>query len=707
MAGGTPNQLRDDEHYQRQQQQHEYESVPLLPGGFPLTHYRDTTTRFSREDGGSTGSNSRVSIAQLVNGSAAEAADRSMVEAAETLGTLCQPGAADAGDSHGVQFIQRVQAIPLVNSAIGMYDRTRQSSRLIRVGSNVIESGVRRMCEPITKRIDVAQLDSFACRQLDNLGYTSERQQQQQQQQAAGGSNLRKRTKDQAQADERPHPYGAGMDGIDDVDSSNGKDKHFGGRGELEAPLLPPRPHQPPQQQQQQQPANGKWRVASLVATARERALAVREDSMRRLKYCLDWVAYATALVSQHMHELRKLLSALQEASRTAFGSGEAGPAFSSSAASASEVARMGGADGAMVQRIREAAVVLGRARKEIVAAVRRAVGVVSHYAGSVLPGEARRQVRALVLGLPRRLGAADPSMMMGRDGGGGGGGGSSVGSPSVASSCNSPFASPRQGPQHGPSSASAAFAADMSPANIEATARRTLTFASESFVMLDAMHNVFANLYANAERWIGVPAEPQQQQPQHVQQQGQQQPGARMLSEPAPSDQQAGDATLAYREQRPASSASLPSVVRKPPRRLPLNMTPVAGGDAQAQAQAQTPAAAAADGASMVAIGEQMRLMDMAALRHRRTHSSSSSPSLYATAAAMDVEAAGSRPYHHSRRPSTASRSDAAGSPAAGPAAGGAARYYAGGASVGSVDPEDTVAHKRNRTREPTPTRM
>ncbi|KAJ2360940.1 transcriptional regulator opi1, partial [Coemansia sp. RSA 2607] len=313
-----------------------------------------------------------------------------MVEAAETLGALRRPS---GGDSHGVQFIQRVQAIPLVNSAIGMYDRTRQSSRLVRVGSNVIESGVRRMCEPITKRIDVAQLDSFACRQLDNLGYTSERQQAEQPGQAGqaatgSSSNLRKRTKDQAQADD--------MDVMDDVDSSNGKNKYYDGRNELEAPLLPPRPQQlrqqQQQQQQQQQATNGKWRVANLVATARERALAVREDSMRRLKYCLDWVAYATALVGQHMHALRQLLNALQQASRTAFyshgGSGAAEPA----------VVRADEADGgAAVRRIHEAGVELARARREIVAAVRRAVGVVSHYAGSVLPGEARRQVRALV----------------------------------------------------------------------------------------------------------------------------------------------------------------------------------------------------------------------------------------------------------------------------------------------------------------------
>ncbi|KAJ1826042.1 hypothetical protein LPJ73_009103, partial [Coemansia sp. RSA 2703] len=250
----------------------------------------------------------------------------------------------------------------------------------------------------------------------------------------------------------------------------------------------------------------------------------------------------------------------------------------------------------------------------------------------------ARRQVRALVLGLPRRLGAADPSMMHPAPDGS-----STRGSPSVASSCNSPFASPRHTPLGG----------DLSAANIEATARRTLTFASESFVMLDAMRAVFGNLYANAERWIGAPAAagdagmPAEE---------------RVMSEPA---EPAEERLAGYREQRSESSVSLPAVVRRPPRRLPLNMTPVADA---------APAHGGAEAPSMVEIGEQMRLMDMAALRHRRARSTASSMDN----AVSDASAGGSRYY-----------------------------VNGGGGGVSTVDADDAVAHKRNRTREPTPTRM
>ncbi|KAJ1943306.1 transcriptional regulator opi1, partial [Kickxella alabastrina] len=427
------------------------------------------------------------------------------------------------------------------------------------VGSNVIESGVRRMCEPITKRIDVTQLDTFACRQLDNLGYTAGEGSSNSSSSRnnnsninnyntnanIGSSNLRKRTKDQA---EQFSNSSSNNNGDIDIDiDDNGKNKH-GARDmvPLMAEESTEQAHQP-----------GRWRMVNIMASAKERALAYREDTMRRLKYCLDWIIYATALLNQHMHDLRELLSSLRDGARIMFLDTE--PEYAS-------VATVGerGAEVPLVD-VRGAAVRLGRARKEIVGTVTRAVGVISQYAGSVLPGEARRQVRGLILGLPGRFGAADPIMASA---------GSSVGSPSVASTGGSPMGSPRQHP------------ADVRPADVEATARRTLALASESFVMLGSLQKVFSNLYGNAERWIGGA-----QQPVPVPVEAVVGPAYR---EPLASASLAG-ATSA------ASTASAP--VRRPPRRLPpMNMTP-------ANTAAST--AAEADG-SLVEIGERMRRMDM-----------------------------------------------------------------------------------------------
>ncbi|KAJ2449011.1 transcriptional regulator opi1 [Coemansia sp. RSA 2336] len=357
------------------------------------------------------------------------------------------------------------------------------------------------MCSPIAKHINVEQLDSFACRQLSNLGYEMP------------NPNLRKRTKDQAEAE--------------------------------------------PEDASKERRGSG-WNVGSLVANVQERAVAYRQDSMRRLRYCLDWVVYATALLQQHMRGLAQLLEALRKQA-----GGEVVPHNTQANAYSA---------GAWV----------GKARKEIVSTVRRAVGVVSQYAGSVLPGDARRRVRELILGLPSRWATVD----------------SRYASSSTASNgSSSPFAA---------SSPSARPADSMDPAHIEDTARRTLAFASESFHMLDGIRAVFTSLHSNAERWIGT----------------------------------GSDDTA---ESEPVLAAPLLSHKPKEPSRRPLPPTRSLSDEPDRPSSA-----------SLLEIGEQMRRMDV---------HSSPSPSWSPAAA----------------RPTTSS----------------------------TTDSDSAKCVKRNRTREPTPTRM
>ncbi|KAJ2811368.1 transcriptional regulator opi1 [Coemansia furcata] len=423
-------------------------------------------------------SSARVSIAGLVND------DDDHAEAAEALGILRGGGSMDE-DS---RWMKRVQAIPLVNSALGMYGRSKQSSALLRAGTNVIESGVRKMCQPIAKRIDTAQLDSFACRQLDNLGYAEEE-----------GPNLRKRTMDQTQED--TYDNGKGKDVAD----------------------------------------TGRWRVGSLVASARDRAVAYREDSVRRLRYCLEWVAYATALLRQHIDDLRRLLASLQEAAQRAFARNNSrNPSHQPLITDTLEPQ-----DGDANERLQ-------RARREIVGAVRKAVAVVSNYAGSVLPGEARRQVRDLILNLPGRWASVHSARSSG----------AGSGSPSVASDAGAP---------------------SDGAAHIDANVRRTLAFANESFTMLNGVRAVFQNLYTNAERWMGAP--PAQQIPSD---------GGMGAEEP-----------MAYREPPEASSSAWQRQHAARHRRpLPLGSSePMMGGGGGGSSQ------------SLGDIGERMRLMGVDAV--------------------------------------------------------------------------------------------
>ncbi|KAJ2836555.1 transcriptional regulator opi1 [Coemansia sp. 'formosensis'] len=387
------------------------------------------------------------------------------------------------------RWMKRVQAIPLVNSALGMYGRSKQSSALLRAGTNVIESGVRKMCQPIAKRIDTAQLDNFACRQLDNLGYAEEE-----------GPNLRKRTMDQTQED--TYDNGKGKDAAD----------------------------------------TGRWRVGSLVASARDRAVAYREDSVRRLRYCLEWVAYATALLRQHIDDLRRLLASLQEAAQRAFARNNSrNPSHQQPLITDT----LGPQDDDANERLQ-------RARREIVGAVRKAVAVVSNYAGSVLPGEARRQVRDLILNLPGRWASVHSARSSA----------AGSGSPSVASDAGTP---------------------SDGAAHIDANVRRTLAFATESFTMLNGVRAVFQNLYTNAERWMGAP--PAQQ---------------------IPSDSVGAEEPMAYREPPEASSSSSAWQRQHAARhrRVPLPLgssEPMMGGGGSSQ--------------SLGDIGERMRLMGVDAV--------------------------------------------------------------------------------------------
>ncbi|KAJ2517865.1 transcriptional regulator opi1 [Coemansia sp. RSA 1939] len=605
-------------------------------------------------------------------------------------------------------FIKRVQAIPLV-------------------GSGVIESGVRRMCEPITKRIDVSQLDSFACRQLDNLGYTMEHDDQQQQQQnqqqhseqlqnqnqnqnnqalhyqwdTRPSANLRKRTKDQADRQQSP-PANGWVPNIHHHDSyTNGKPRQqnevsvsasasasSGGRG---------------------------WIVGSLVASAKERAIAYREDSMRRLKYCLDWVVYAAALISQHMRDLRALLASLHESAHIVFSSGSV---------MSGEVVDNGGysdGDAAVVcrdlqtqqqqqqqqlqqqryQQQHELALRLAKARREIVGAVRKAVGVVSNYAGTVLPGEARRQVRGLILGMPGRWMAVDSAAAASQSGA------SSVGTPSVVSEINSSPSSPLAGPTAVAGSSS--LPSDMAPANIEATTRRTLAFASESYQMLSSISGVFTHLYTNAERWVGTTSAAA---PDHGSQLSQNLDQNQNPQPPA-------DPFSTYRDSNGSAidGVRLPPVARHSQRKPPLNMTPMskastqatggdndgysnnseavgAAGDSAAEAISRLSTSSSSPMATMLLGDKKMKRRSFSHITQNQSRSQNQQQPLLFGAA--------------STKPASATASPmlwAAGS------AGSSLRHsrydYDDAAVSASDDGAEWVAHKRNRTREPTPTRM
>ncbi|KAE9399920.1 hypothetical protein BT96DRAFT_939078 [Gymnopus androsaceus JB14] len=84
--------------------------------------------------------------------------------------TLSSPSALP---NHEVQvepdFVSRMSHIPLVNGALRMYEQGKASSRVVKYGAEIMESGVKTISRPVIERLPTGQLDDFACRQLDRF----------------------------------------------------------------------------------------------------------------------------------------------------------------------------------------------------------------------------------------------------------------------------------------------------------------------------------------------------------------------------------------------------------------------------------------------------------------------------------------------------------------------------------------------------------
>ncbi|KAJ1680119.1 transcriptional regulator opi1 [Spiromyces aspiralis] len=372
-----------------------------------------------------------------------------------------------------LEFMSRVASIPIVGTAINIYDRSRQASSVVRLGYTQATA-----TDPAPGPLGYsAHATGVAVHEEGSLG----------------GGMLRKRTKAQAEADEGQSlavtPTG---DGFGEGEGQAGTE----GAGAMHGGSRPSR-----------------WQ--QLIVGAQSYMQAFSEDSLSRLKYCLDWLTYATASLNQHMNDLRVFFSSLQEAARVMVGlsiqdgtqsravvaqsdelQGRAGagdPALRSRGVGGVGGAGQGVSPGMQqtIRSIQESAQRVARIRREVAGTVKRAINVISQYAGAVLPREARHQVRNIILSLPGRWSTVDAALSRA----------SSMASspaPSTTYGAGSSLGSPRPGCGGEDSVNSEELA------NLEYSARYTYNLANESFHMLDNVRRIFFNIHSNAERWIG-----------------------------------------------------------------------------------------------------------------------------------------------------------------------------------------------------------
>ncbi|KAJ7230239.1 transcription factor Opi1-domain-containing protein [Mycena pura] len=128
-----------------------------------------------------------------------------------------------------------------------------------------------------------------------------------------------------------------------------------------------------------------RWQAMLLEAGGLSASLS--DESMRRLRYCLQWLQYATQHIDAQILILRDFIASLR-------------PRPPPAAAPHSPVL----ADPPPPELTPDHLRTLTHLRSDIVHTIRQVVGVVSRYAGGALPEPARGRVRGFILDLPRKF---------------------------------------------------------------------------------------------------------------------------------------------------------------------------------------------------------------------------------------------------------------------------------------------------------------
>ncbi|KAH9933440.1 transcription factor Opi1-domain-containing protein [Fomitopsis serialis] len=310
-----------------------------------------------------------------------------------------------------VDFVSRMSSLPIVNTALRAYEQGKASSRVVKYGAEMMESSVKSISRPVMGRLPVEQLDDFACRQLDRFESYRRRTPSRDREGERGRrssfsyddsnpsrsveryatrdvSMIRELSRERSGTNERqaeagpsfsraiprrgqshtptPHSPSSSRSSHTDADDDTSRHQHQRQRGSISATPSPTT-------ESQQVAQRSRWQAMLLEAGGISAAFS--EDSMRRLRYCLQWLQYATGHIDAQMLVLRDFIASLQTTS----------PSAAAAAISA--------------QHLRT----LNAAKRDVVETIRQVVDIVSRYAGGALPEPARTRVRTFILRLPRR----------------------------------------------------------------------------------------------------------------------------------------------------------------------------------------------------------------------------------------------------------------------------------------------------------------
>ncbi|KAF9920941.1 hypothetical protein FBU30_009108 [Linnemannia zychae] len=366
-------------------------------------------------------------------------------------------------------FISRMSSLPLVNSALKAYESGKQNSKVMKYGAEMVESSVKSLSKPVFDQLEKVYPAKSDAQALPSPTSSARSSNDIMRPDNSGPNN---NTTNGAY-----YAYRSRGDSIDSTSSNTSSRPSFDvlrsrNTRHEEVTLRQRSDSQSsqrsfqypgsangyyPQQQQQSSQQVGThsapsqqfsgWRgVVATVGTASAAGVAIfSEESMKSLKYCLQWLQYAVQHIDHQIGLLRAFLVSL------------ASPSSST----------------AMVPST--AASTLASIKKEVVETLRKVINVVSRYAGACLPDQAKISVRQFILSMPVRW--------------------ATINNESLPST---PKGSPSLGPQ---SDRSPEQTAALNETSERAT--KVLVLAHESSDMLKSVASIFKDSVDKAENWM------------------------------------------------------------------------------------------------------------------------------------------------------------------------------------------------------------
>ncbi|CEG64361.1 hypothetical protein RMATCC62417_01344 [Rhizopus microsporus] len=334
------------------------------------------------------------------------------------------------------RFIYRVSNIPIVNSAIRVYEHSKNSSSVVKYGAEMVESFAGPIYDKLGKPV-LSNVDEWGCKQLDKLEekypYLSKNKETDEDEQDEDDANSTVSALARTSLLDDHESTTSGLrkrrDSKEEFTLKNTNRSRTSSRS-----TSPHKPYPKPNARHRPIAPRSKWHQIVLHASsaAGTTAAVVSEESMKCLRYCLSWLQYASQHIEQQMNLIRKYLVSIAKSSQ----------------------------DKAVVVAQESP---LPRIKKEIVDTLRKVVDVISKYAGTGLPEQAKAAVRSFILALPSRWAMLN-------------------------SKAASPVASPALKP---------------SDVGLHETSIKLLNFSGESLEMIQSVAHVFSDTIERAELWL------------------------------------------------------------------------------------------------------------------------------------------------------------------------------------------------------------